>query len=214
MAASSLVLQKNRLALLMVLPCVVVTGCGSGDAVEELQDDQQELVTGNDGPEGDSGLIINNTRYPLDVALGDIWGVANEHYRIDFTLANGNFQLVSETIDGQTFQTLEPAQATAVFHLHMFSVGSSFDYASYAYVADAGDSGDTYQGVGFFNDAYVGIDTNQDGEVNAEEEVAVIDGTVDFTGTVPDIELSFSLTLANGANVTGNYKGLFDFTER
>ena len=207
------VLYKALRGLPVIILCAVSTGCGGDGVVDPPQEDQQKLVIGNDGPEGDSALSINNTRYPLDVALGDIWGVNKGHYRIDFTLSNGNFQLASETIDGQTYQLLEPAQATAVFHLRMFSAGSSFDYASYAYVADA-DGGDAYQGVGYFNEAYVGIDTDLDGEVSPDENIAVIDGAVDFTGTVPDVELSFSVTLANGANVTGNYTGLFDFTER
>lgn len=213
--AGCLPFLRNALQSVQVVAlCAVVTGCGSSsDIDEQLQDDQQKLVIGNDGPEGDSGLSIDDAVYPLDVALGDIWGAYNEHFRIDFTLSNGNFRLATETFDGQTFQTLVPAEATAVFHMHMFSPGSSFDYASYAYVADA-DDGSLYQGMGYFTEAYVGIDSDMDGEVNSEESFAVIDGTVDFIGTMPDIELSFSVTLSNGVSVSGIYEGLFDFTER
>lgn len=214
MAGYSPFLRNAVQSVQVIALCTVLTSCGnSSDNEEPLQDDQQKLVIGNDGPEGDSGLSIDDAVHPLDVALGDIWGVNNEHFRIDFTLSNGNFRLATETFDGQTFQTLVPAEATAVFHMHMFSPGSSFDYASYAYAADA-DDGSLYQGMGFFTEAYVGIDSDMDGEVNSEENFAVIDGTVDFTGTMPDIELSFSVTLSNGVSVTGIYEGLFDFTER
>lgn len=206
---------RKALQIVPVLTlCAVVTSCGSSsDSDDQLQDDQQRLVIGNDGPEGDSGLSIDDAVYPLDVALGDIWGMNNEHFRIDFTLSNGNFRLATETLNGQTFQTLVPAEASALFHMHMFSPGSSFDYASYAYVADA-DNGNLFQGMGYFTEAYVGIDRDMNGEINPEENFAVIDGTVDFTGTLPDIELSFSVTLSNGVSVTGIYEGLFDFTER
>jgi len=205
--------RKVLRALGVIVPCLAI-GCeSSSDATLQPLDDQEPPTIRNDGPEGNSGLEINDTTHPLNVALGDIRGVENEHFRIDFTLANGTFRLASETIDGQAFQTLVPAESSAVFHMHMFNPGSSFDYGSYAYAADVADSRQ-FQGTGYFTAAYIGIDTDQDRQVSPDENTAVIDGTVEFTGTLPDVELSFSLTLENGASVTGTYKGLFDFTER
>ena len=205
--------QKAVRMLFVITPCLVA-GCeNSSDTTLQPLDDQENLTVRNDGPEGDSALAINDTTHPLNVALGDIRGIENEHFRIDFTLANGTFRLASETIDGQAFQTLVPAESSAVFHMHMFNPGSSFDYGSYGYAADAID-GRQFQGTGYFTSAFIGIDIDLDNEVSPDENIAVIDGTVDFTGTLPDVELSFSLTLENGASVTGTYKGLFDFTER
>lgn len=203
----------GRLILTACL-CASVSGCGGdNDAGEELFADPQRLEIGNDGPEGVSGLTIDNIRYPLDVALGDIWGASGEHFRIDFTLTNGNFMLDTETVDGQAYQTLVPAEASAVFHASMFSPGGSFNYASYAY-APLNAGVQRFPGVGYFTDAYIGVDINQNNIIDNAEKMTVIDGRVDFAGTLPDIELNFSVTLSNGKSVTGEYTGLFDFTER
>ena len=190
---------------------MLLTGCSDGGVEESLANDQRDVVTVvNDGPEGDSGLVINSIQYPLDAALGDIWGIDGEHYRIDFTLTDGNFTIGSVTVDGQVLQQVVPAEAGVVFHARMFSAGTSFDYSSYAYL----DTENNPAGVGYFNDAFVGLDTNGNGRVETSEQIEVLDGIIDFVGALPDIELRLNVTLNDGQTVTGHYTGLFDFTPR
>lgn len=192
----------------------VLSGCGGGGGnAEPVQSDQSRFVIGNDGPEGDSGFTVNTIRYPLDAAIGDIWGERDDRFRIDFTLTNGNFRLEPIVVDGQSHQVLVPAKATAVLHAEMYSPGSSFGYGGYAFVP-SDDVAEVSSGVGYFTDAYVGVDTNMDGMVEDDERYAVIEGVVEFEGSIPFIELNFSMTLSDGQSVTGEYTGLFDFTER
>lgn len=167
---------------------------------------------GNAGPEGNSGITINAQRYPLDAALGDIWGVENVHYNVNFTLTDGNFEIVPTEVDGVLHDLLVPAQATAVFYAQLFSAGTSFAYTSYSYSADVPES--MLEGTGFFNDAFVGIDLNGNGRVDDAEKSPVLDGTIEFSGALPDIALSFSVALGSGESAVGHYSGLFDFTDR
>lgn len=189
-----------------------VSGCGSSGAQTE-EEEQPRFVVVNDGPEGNSGLLIGSQRYPLDSALGDIWGVADDHYQIDFTLTDGNFMIDTIVVDGQSHQVLVPALATAIFHAEMYSAGDSFHYGSYTFVP-SDQVENVSAGVGYFTNAFVGVDTNLDGMVTDEERYAVIEGVVNFDGSLPDITLNFSVTLSNGQTVTGDYSGLYDFTER
>ena len=176
------------------------------DAVVE----ESAAVVVNDGPERNSGLTMMSNHYPLDVAVGNVWGAIDEHFRIDFTLSNGNFSITPVTINGTVVDLLTPAQSTAVFYAQMFSPGTGFSFDTYAFVQDQPIS-PAQSGVGFFTGAYIGIDNNDDGMVSLNEQISIIDGTVEFTGSLPDIELHFQVTLATGENVQGKYTGLFDF---
>lgn len=200
-------------AFLCVSTLGAISGCESSSSIQSAEAEQPKQVVVNDGPEGSSALVIGDVSYPLDSALGDIWGVSNDHFQIDFTLTNGNFSLDTIVVDGQSHQVLVPAQATAVVHTEMFSAGDSFHYGSYTFVPFH-SADEVHAGVGYFTNAFVGVDINLDGMVGDEERYAVIEGVVDFNGSLPDISLSFSMTLSNGQSVIGEYTGLYDFTER
>jgi len=212
-------------SLISIALLSVLNSCGGGSEVATVsalsidgdlsQADAGEFnaVAGNDGPSGDSGLTIDNTQYSLNAAIGDIWGANDSHFQIDFTLTNGNFMLESIERNGQSYQVLVPAEATAVVRADIYNPGDSFHFGNYAYMA-ADSAVGASAGVGYFTQAFVGVDTNEDGRVGDEERFDVIDGIIEFKGTVPYIVLGFSMTLLNGQNVTGEYTGLFDFAER
>jgi hypothetical protein len=157
--------------------------------------------------------MVDERRFPLDSALGDIWGVSNDHYKVNFTLTNGKFVLVPTEIDGVTYKLLVPAAATAVVFAEMYSPGETFSFVTYSH-SPFGDGGGVLAGNAFFDHAFVGYDEDNSGEVENDERQAVIGGTIDFTGILPDIELHFSVSLENGQTAEGHYTGLFDFTDR
>ena len=194
----------------VVLLGSLAVSCSSDSA--SAGPDNEDGVIGNDGPEGSSGLTWRDTRYPLNAAIGNIWGVSGDHFHIEFTLTNGNFT-VETVADDPERQLLVPAQATAVLHLDMFSSGDSFNFTDYVYVSSENIT-PALAGVSYFTNAYIGLDTNEDGRVSPGEQRKVIDGTVQFAGALPDIELQFQLILADGEFASGEYTGLFDFTER
>ena len=167
----------------------------------------------NDGPEGDSAIVLDARRYPLNAAIGDIWGVENQHYNVNFTLTDGKFTITPTTIDGVTYNLLTPAKASGIFHAEMYSPGDAFSFDTYSF-SRAGVDRDALAGVAFFDNAYIGLDENNSGDVDDDEIQTVIGGLVAFTGAVPDIELTFNVLLSNGQSAQGHYTGLFDFTER
>jgi len=167
----------------------------------------------NYGPEGDSGIDVGAHRYPLNAALGDIWGVASNHFNVNFTLTDGKFTITPTTIDGVTHNLLTPVKASGVFHADMYSPGDAFSFETYSYALPAANR-ESLAGIAFFDNAYVGVDVDDSGEVDEDEKQIVIGGTVEFAGAVPDIELNFSVTLSDGQLAEGRYTGLFDFTKR
>lgn len=195
---------------------LLAVGCSGGtDPAPPGSDvlETSETVITNDGPEGDSGLTAGDIRYPLNAAIGDIWGVSGDHYRVDFTLTNGNFRIESANDNDREYSRFVPDLATAVFHARMYSPGDSFYHINYSHVpSDSVNS--TLSGVGFFRDAYIGLDTNGDGMVSEIEEIDVIDGLVEVAGTLLDMEMRFQVTLSNGQALSGEYTGLIDFTTR
>ena len=165
------------------------------------------------GPEGDSNVKVSAIEYPLDAALGDIWGIEDDHYSIDFTITNGKFLVTPTTIDGVTHSLLVPVEASAVVYAELYSPGESFSFATYSY-SPFGSGGGVLAGAAYFDVATVGVDLNESGDVEPNETFEVTGGTIEFGGMLPDIELRFSFTLENGVQAEGHYTGLFDFAER
>lgn len=184
---------------------------GADGGLDQAPLDDEPLA--GSGPEGDSSVSVGAIRYPLNSALGDIWGVENDHYNVDFTLTNGQFLVSRSEIDGVTHSLLVPVQATATMFAELYSPGDSLMFVTYSYSSLETDNA-ALAGNAFFNRTFVGVDTNNSGDIENDEKVDVIGGTIEFTGTLPDIELRFSLTLANGQTAEGHYTGLFDFADR
>ncbi|NND91311.1 MAG: hypothetical protein HKN42_10640 [Granulosicoccus sp.] len=165
------------------------------------------------GPEGDSHVSLAGRSFPLDSALGDIWGYREDHYNVNFTVTNGKFVVTPTQIDDQYFNLLTPVAATAIFYAEMHSPGKQFSFVTYSHSA-FGAGGGVLAGTAYFDQAYIGVDTDDSGEVDADERLPVVGGTIDFSGLLPDIELHFSVLLENGQLAEGHYTGLFDFTDR
>lgn len=195
-------------------PDAVATGdaLASSDAQSDAADENQSTAD-NNGPARDSNLTIDDRRYPLNAALGDIWGVSDNHYNVNFTLTDGNFRIEPTEIDGEIHSLLTPANATAVFYAEMYHPGGSFLFTEFDYIAQADQVGTT-TGVAFFDHAHVSIDFNNNGAIDADENLAIVGGRITFSGLFPDIALQFSVTLQSGQIANGRYSGLFDFTER
>lgn len=181
------------------------------DAGGSAGDDPEIIVA--IGPEGDSSLIVNERRFPLDAALGDVWGVRGEHFNVNFTVTDGKFTIMPTSVDGEELNLLVPVEATAIIYAEMFSPGEQFSFVTYSFSSLDVDEGEL-AGNAFFNNAFVGFDVDRSGEVDEDERLDVVGGTIEFTGILPDIELQFSVTLENGMLAQGHYTGLFDFTDR
>ena len=136
-----------------------------------------------------------------------------DHYSVDFTITNGKFLLARTEINGVIHSLLVPAQATATVYAELYSPGDSFSFGTYSY-SPFGAGGGVLAGNAYFDSAYIGIDSNDSGDIEADENSRVIGGTFEFTGVLPDIELRFNVTLENGEIVEGHYTGLFDFADR
>ncbi len=191
-------------------------GAQPGDEVSPPREnlpDEDPVPIDSVGPEGDSSLSVNGQFYPLKSALGDIWGESGEHFNVNFTISNGRYRPDSIKVDGIEYDMLTPVATSALFYARMYSPGDQFSLLTYSF-SPFGDGGGVLAGNAFFADAYVGVDEDLSGDVEDDEKQAVVGGTIDFTGTLPNIELRFSVTLDDGQLVEGHYTGLFDFTRR
>ncbi|MFK7855981.1 MAG: hypothetical protein AB8B79_17825 [Granulosicoccus sp.] len=181
--------------------------------LDDGQLNQAPFVDGNEGPERDSSFELGSVRYPLSAAIGDIWGVSGEHFNVNFTLTDGKFTIMETSIDGVIHNLLTPANASGIFHAEMYSPGEGFSFETYSYALDGADR-NSLAGIAFFEQAFIGVDVNNSGEVEDAEVMPVVGGTIEFTGAIPDVELNFSVLLSDGQTVEGHYTGLFDFTQR
>ena len=193
---------------------VLTVDGASADTQTQMQEDGSVPLTGNAvGPEGNSHLAVGDELYPLKSALGDIWGPEGDYYSLDFTITNGKFLLVPTEIDGVLHSLLVPAEATATIYAELYSSGDSFSYGTFSF-SPVMDGAGVLPGNSYFDNAFIGFDTNNSGDVEADENFKVIGGTFEFDGALPAIELRFNVTLENGQQAEGHYSGLFDFADR
>lgn len=215
-----------KFALCTCMASLWVSGCGGSDPIAVTENsfpalNQADDAVQNDdpdagnavGPEGDSSLKLGERQYPLKSALGDIWGVGEDHYNVDFTITNGKFLVAPTEIDGVTHSLLVPVEASATVYVELYSPGEAFSFGTYSF-SPFGAGGGVLAGNAYFDSAYVGIDSNNSGDIESNENYRVIGGTFEFDGVLPDIELRFSVTLENGELAEGYYTGLFDFADR
>jgi hypothetical protein len=220
--------QLLKFALWTCMSSVLASGCASSDPVGLIEDSLPALnqdnaalqnaeaipVTGNAiGPEGDSHLKLGERQFSLKSALGDIWGTGGDHYNVDFTITNGKFLIAPTEIDGVIHSLLVPGGASATIYVELYSPGEAFSFGTYSF-SPFGAGGGVLAGNAYFDSAYVGVDSNESGDIESNENFRVIGGTFEFTGALPDIELRFSVTLENGALAEGYYTGLFDVADR
>jgi hypothetical protein len=171
------------------------------------------LVTINNGPAGDSGITIDDRRIALDSAVADIWGFSGSHYNVNFTLTNGDFVIEPTEIDGEIHSLFVPDQASAVFYAEMYYPGEGFNVAKFQHAADDNTIALSSQ-LPVFANSHVGFDVNGSGVIEIGEHYDIVAGSITFSGTLPDLELRFSVALDNGQIAMGHYDGLFDFTQR
>lgn len=189
-------------------------GLGDGESLPPVvHPPVGDQLSGNTGPEGNSQLRVDSRSFPLNAALGDIWGVDASHYKVAFTLTNGQFLVQPTVVEGVEHSMLVPVNATAVMYAELHSPGKAMSFITYSHAMLA-QGNQVLDGVAFFDQGYVGFDTNRSGEVEPEETFAVTGGTIEFSGVLPDIELRFHVTLENGLTADGFYTGLFDFADR
>lgn len=219
-------------ALLTCIASVGLTACGnsdprgatdnqlpvldqSGDVPQNDGTDQDSVaLMGNAvGPEGDSNVKVGGRQFPLKSALGDIWGIEDDHYNVDFTITNGKFLVAPTDIDGVTHSLLLPVDSSATIFVELYSPGDAFSFGTYSF-SPFGAGGGVLAGNAYFDNAYVGVDSNESGDIESNENFKVIGGTFEFIGALPNIELRFSVTLENGELAEGHYTGLFDFADR
>jgi len=221
--------QLRIIAVGSCLVSLILVSCGNSQTTETGNiNSASELMLGDDsvpsevapevgplvlGPEGDSQLQVSERQFPLDAGLGDIWGVEQDHYNVDFTITNGNFLVAPTDIDGVVHSLLVPVRASAIVFAELFSPGEFFSFGTYSFSELSNDDG-ALSGNAYFNNATVSFDINESGDIEEGETFAVTDGTFEFIGGLPDIELRFSVTLDNGEMAEGHYTGLFDFADR
>jgi len=214
----------SGLQILILSSCILLaglTGCADSAAPNgsnEQDDDSTPTVGGGTtdlpvtlGPEGDSNVQVDDLQYPLNAALGDIWGVEAEHFSIDFTITNGKFLISPTEVNGVVHSLLVPVEATAIVYAELYSPGESFLFDTYGFSPFGGE---VLTGISYFDVASVAVDANNSGDIEPDEIHRVVGGMIKFTGELPDIELNFSLSMENGQSAEGHYTGLFDFADR
>lgn len=158
-------------------------------------------------------VSYNATKYSLQNGLLNNYGETDNHYNIDFSVSDGLFIPILNDLGNGFLTTIWlTSEATIEVAAELYAPGTDgFRTGTFEYTSLPESEVDDVRLVGqyFFNEAYVAIDTNGDVELDEDEEIRVIGGTIQVSGTYPRYTLVYDLALANGATLRGSYQDEF-----
>lgn len=185
-------MKRNfTLLIAVVLIASVFTGCKKDNGDDELD-------TGSNNQ-----LEYNGTKYPLKTGFVTNYGADENHINYDFIM-----------VDGALGSEGEIENASAAIYLELFSAGTTaFKMGTYQFitVSDDDDYGDAkFLNKNFFADAEIAIDKNGNKQIDDNEFISVVGGTVTVSGTPHKYTVEFDLSLEDNKKAKGKFAG--DFT--
>ena len=162
-------------------------------------------------PSAKNQVTYKNTQYPLENGLADVYGTidSDNHYNIDFSVSDGLFiPFLTDLGTGILINLWTISDGTIEVAAELYSPGTDgFKNGTFAYSSLSNDEVNDASFIGkyFFNEAYVAIDVNGDGDLAEDEEIAVTGGTIEVSGTSPQYTLVYDLILADGETLQGSF---------
>ncbi len=172
-------------------------------------------------PAGNNSLSYGGVEYPLTHGFEEAFSFRptqrnDTHRTSQFAVANADF--TSTTIFGNglspTFLIWRPTGASVWLRAKLHAPGGDrFSSATFTYEPNTtDDDGPLVAGRFFFNDGRFGVDINENGSIDSEDNefIDITAGTISVERLVGNnARMSFDVTLANGVNTNGNFEGLF-----
>lgn len=188
-----------RLTAIIICLCTALTACSESNSLPVQSPASSSSVT-----------YAGNSR-TLNAGIVDIIGENYGHYRIDIQLSDGTFQIALYTLQGFLYSYWFSPDDTVSFSADLYAASSdSFSARRFEYVdINQIRSSDDTLGRSVFSQANVGWDFNSDGNVDDDEELDIVAGTIDVTGSEPtELHLSFDVLLSDGQRASGAYVGV------
>jgi len=156
-------------------------------------------------------LVFDEQSYTLENGLLLNRKESGNHYKINFMVTDGAFTAVDVFIGNVPITYWYFIGETVSLDLRLFAPGTTnFNIGTFNYSElsedDLGENLDLADEF-LFTKSQVGLDVNNDGEVEDETELFdVTGGTITVEGSFPDFRIVFDLVLENGQSVSGNYE--------
>ncbi|MCC9166928.1 hypothetical protein [Pontibacter harenae] len=182
-------------------------------------------------PSLNNQIEYNGTTYNIQTGIIEDWGsvglsdgdedlyISNDnvtHYNYDVSITDGTLQANS---DGE----LENVGATVFVYAELLSPGTTnFTTGTFSYIEYEDDLTQEqidakYNNKSFFEDAYIVIDANGNGTLDASDASSIAyatGGTITVSGSNNNYTVDYNLTLDNGRTIVGSYSGDFQYFDQ
>ncbi|BDD11790.1 hypothetical protein FUAX_42220 (plasmid) [Fulvitalea axinellae] len=185
-------LKISGLLLIALILSLYLASCSS--------DNDDEGTTKN-------SVTLNDASYTLSDGLFIDYGAGQTHYNKDFYVIDGQF--VQQTTNGSNGYDVENAKLMIV--AEMYSLGTEkFVPGTFEYIDGQTATPDDVKDISFFYPALAVIDSNDDGKfTQTDTSFPIKGGKVTVSGTSPNYEVSYEVTLDNGKTMKGSFSGAF-----
>jgi len=217
-------MRKGKYFRSLMLPALLATACSSdnpspGDGVAADDDPTigGPVIGGPNGtptPPADPTSLLNYSGDSFRPSNGiyDFIGENRGHFRVDFQVSDGRFQLGTYSLYGILYTYWFAVDDSIVFTADLYSSRSdTFDTGRYEHASVSNVRSGGHVGQSVFAQAKFGIDFNGDGEVDDDEDLEVVGGSITVSGEqLSGATLDIDVLLVDGQQVIGRYASGFE----
>jgi len=183
---------------------------------ERMSSQTDETPTGTSGP-----LTYGGSSYELTHGFEETFSYrpvqsGDTHSVAEFQVADASFSQTTLLVSGSPIIIWRPNDASVWFRADLHSPGGDgVASATFDYVSDAVDEdGPLVADKHFFNEGRFGVDLNNDGDIDSDDNefLDITGGSITLnrldTSALTNV-LQFNVTLSNGVPISGSFEGQF-----
>ncbi|UII27545.1 hypothetical protein LVD15_03685 [Fulvivirga maritima] len=170
-----------------------------------------------EGPEVTNSFMYNSNTYEVKDASITDYGAdrveGHDYYYYEFSLTNGSYELVEDSVDPDYFY-FQVKGGTYDVNLDLYYPSASvFGPGEYVFASEEMISDGSIINTPFIDWAEIRLDLNNDGIYDGDETIAAVGGSVEVTGSDKEYTLFFELNLEDGRTLSGSFSGEFKYVK-
>lgn len=202
-----------------VAAALLMAGCSSSDsdgtATGFVSDDSAGDGAISDDGTGAGGLRYAGAVYQPTNGISDVIVDSHGHYRVDVQVSDGRFQIGTYSLFGILYTYWFAVGDSVLFTADLYGASrTALTPGRYEFAEVPRIRNEELNGQSVFSQSVFGLDFNGDGDVDDNERLDVVGGSIDVSGSdAASLVLEIDVLLVDGQRVQGRYAQGFELVD-